>query len=107
MRPEDVPKAIADQASDAYLDAAGNPGDHADYYVRAAIAAVWPLIAQAERERCAKVAGAMWADYRAEADRAGEMDDTDMQELSKRSTHDAAVAYRIASAIRALPDDGK
>lgn len=65
------------------------------------LSAVWPLIAQAERERCAKVAEDIWASYRADADRADGAGDPELSMLALRST---TVARQITSNIRALPD---
>ena len=96
MRPEDVPSIFLVQARKA---AQGRtPESEA---IRAAIAAVYPLIAAAERERCAKVAepeGARPCDCRrCDCGNVGDAESTASWDERKH----------IASAIRALPDTGE
>ena len=56
---KDIPEEWVQMAMRAYWDAPG----HTKSGVAAAIAAVAPLIAAAEREKCAKVAERRWRDW--------------------------------------------
>lgn len=97
MRPEDVPEEIRIAAEAAYMRGDGSsPWSGA---IAAAIAAVWPLIAAAERERCAKV-----ADEAEEKCSKAFSAATGSQPTRDANYQRSRMAFDIASAIRALPD---
>ena len=97
MKAADVPDEWAVPAREAY-DKAWHDGWATSRCFRHALAAVAPMIAAAERERCAKVAereAALWME------KAKEGIPAQIEEAFKRY---AKGAQQVATAIRALKD---
>ena len=94
MKPEDIPEDVVDAGIGGFLDAT-DMDTPTDVYVRAVLAAAWPLIAKAERERIARWHEAAAA--KIDAVRATEGPDKIPVVWSRHHCYDAA-------AIRALED---
>lgn len=108
MRDEEVPDAWADAVySVLHRKLNGGPymmpPDVLDEAARAALAAVAPLIAAAERERCAKVADARFAEHKKAAEEACFGRPQNLVLLSV-SQFRYAMAEEISAAIRAQGD---
>ena len=69
--------------------------------MRAALAAVAPIIAKAERERCAGVADGIVSEYQ---DQIGDAIESGLRSIEADGLRKKRAAERVATAIRALGD---